>query len=73
MKTTVIRCARCGQDHEGIEPRKLARAFAPPEAAPMVWSHWAPCPTNGDPIMFVIPDNSDGVALPGSEVGRGKN
>jgi hypothetical protein len=44
-------CARCGGDHDQVRFQRMARAFAPPEAAPIVWQHWAPCPTNGDPIM----------------------
>lgn len=49
--TDVIACARCGGDHRSVEFRRLARAFAPPEAAPIVWGFWAPCPSNGDPIL----------------------
>ena len=44
-KRTIQNCARCGGDHEGIVPRRFAQ---PPEG----WDSWAPCPTNGDPILI---------------------
>lgn len=49
--TDVINCARCGGSHSQVVFRPLARPFAPVEAAPIVWERWAPCPTNGDPIL----------------------
>lgn len=46
-------CARCGGNHPGpLEARKLARAFAPPEAGGITWSHWLSCPANGEPILI---------------------
>lgn len=48
----VTNCARCGGTHEHVEVRVLAVPFAPPEAAPVEWQSWAPCPTNGDPILI---------------------
>lgn len=50
----VTACSRCGGDHARIEAHPLERAFAPPEAAPLRWTHWAPCPVNGQPIMFIV-------------------
>jgi hypothetical protein len=44
-------CARCGGDHDKLEARPLAQPFAPSEAVGTTWTHWATCPTNGDPIM----------------------
>lgn len=52
MKVSVTACARCGADHADLEFRALERHFAPPEASPIVWTHWAACPTNGDPILL---------------------
>lgn len=49
----VIGCARCGADHEDITPQKLDRPIAPPETS-IMWSHWAPCPTNGQPIIIAM-------------------
>lgn len=61
-------CARCGGSHEGIVARRMARPFAPAEAfdpqrGQLTWTHWALCPTNGDPILIMVE--------PGSEVRRG--
>lgn len=41
-------CARCGESHYDLEFQPLTR--------PTEWSHWAPCPTNGEPIMLKIVD-----------------
>lgn len=51
-------CSRCGQDHE-VQPMAFTRPFAPPEAAPVVWSKWATCPTTGDPILISERAESD--------------
>ena len=53
-------CARCGGDHERVTASRMTQPFAPAEAAPMIWTHWAACPTNGEPILIggitVVPD-----------------
>lgn len=49
---TVSGCSRCGEDHAHLPIDRLHRAHAPPEAAPVEWSHWATCPTNGQPILI---------------------
>lgn len=59
----ISQCARCGDDHDDVEPKLMAQPFAPPEADGLAWTHWAPCPTNGDPILFMI-TRLDGMALP---------
>lgn len=43
-------CARCGDSHSRLEFHALERPMAPAETTVM-WTHWAPCPTNGQPIM----------------------
>jgi hypothetical protein len=50
---TVRSCARCSGDHVGILARPLTIPFAPAEAAPLIWTHWAPCPVNGEPILVM--------------------
>jgi hypothetical protein len=35
--------------------RKLER---PIDDATIVWTHWAPCPTNGDPILMRITERT---------------
>lgn len=34
--------------------KPLARPFAPPEAGGLAWTHWYPCPTNGDPVLVIV-------------------
>lgn len=51
---SIVDCARCGEDHTILEAVPFVRPFAPPAAAPVVWTHWAKCPTNGDPILFQV-------------------
>lgn len=63
----IIRCSRCGENHNDVEPRKLARQMDPPDC-PVIWTHWLPCPTNGDQIMIAINNESDGDIPPGRDV-----
>lgn len=44
-------CARCQKDHDKLEFEKLAHPIRD-------LTHWAPCPTNGQPILLRI--ESDG-------------
>jgi hypothetical protein len=43
----VKHCARCGKDHEKVIFKKLT------QPGPR-HSHWAPCPTNQEPIMMRV-------------------
>lgn len=44
-------CARCGKDHENLSFRRFA--LYPVEISDKeVMDYWAPCPTNGDPILL---------------------
>lgn len=56
--TNIVNCSRCGADHAELEATKLERPFAPPEAAPIEWTHFALCPTNGHPILIVTRDDA---------------
>lgn len=49
----VSNCARCGGYHKELEAKQLTKPFAPEAATPITWTHWATCPTNGEPIMIV--------------------
>jgi hypothetical protein len=53
----LVDCARCGRDHKGIMLRPLERPIAM-EDGTLVFTHWAPCPANGDPIVqrIIEPD-----------------
>lgn len=48
----VKRCARCRGDHEALLFQKLTHSMAP-ENCDHEWTHWALCPTNGEPIMLL--------------------
>jgi hypothetical protein len=48
--TNVHGCDRCGDSHELVGFRPLTNPCG-------VLTHWAPCPTNGEPIMLaIVPD-----------------
>ncbi len=49
----IVNCARCGSNHDDLDFAELEVLFAPPEANGKTWTHWAPCPTNGQPIMLM--------------------
>lgn len=53
-KISMSNCSRCGVGHTDVETEKLEHPFAPPECAPVVWTHWARCPSNGQPIMVML-------------------
>lgn len=66
LTINVRSCARCGGDHPALQflklqqPMVLENAFVlEPGTQPdldaearIVWTHWATCPTNQEPIML---------------------
>lgn len=44
-------CARCGGEHENIEFKPLTMPCEPDQDGTQI-THWAPCPTNGEPILM---------------------
>lgn len=48
----LIGCARCGEDHKEITYTRLTRPLE--IGSTLVFSHWAPCPVNGEPVMLSI-------------------
>lgn len=65
-------CARCGEDgpRHPDGPKFLFRRFTHPieDADGTVWTHWAPCPVNGDPVLLktlVSPGAVNGSPPPG--------
>ncbi len=47
----IINCARCGENHINITAKPLSQpVFLNDE---VLYTHWAPCPTNGEPILVV--------------------
>lgn len=54
-----VGCARChGDGHPGITFKRLTHAFEP-DGVEEAYTHWAPCPTNGEPIMLAFIDEPD--------------
>jgi len=48
-----IGCARCGGDgHPGMTFMPLAHPVELDDGT--AFTHWAPCPTNGEPILLLI-------------------
>lgn len=51
FKTHSLRgCARCGHDHSDILWMPLTQPVEDPDGTK--WTHWASCPTNGQPILM---------------------
>lgn len=51
MTQNLVGCARChGPGHEGLVFAQLHHPFVGDDA--IAYTHWAPCPTNGQPIML---------------------
>ncbi len=49
----VVGCARChGDGHPALTFRPFTHPVEGRGVA--VFTHWAPCPTNGEPILFAI-------------------
>lgn len=45
-------CARCGEDHSYINFKPLTFACGD-------YTHWAPCPTNGEPLLMKIENKEE--------------
>lgn len=43
------KCARCGEPHKNVTFKPLARPMPNEPSEP--FTHWAPCPTNGEPLL----------------------
>jgi hypothetical protein len=49
---SVVGCARChGGGHEDVRWEPLTH---PAETGDVTFTHWAPCPTNGQPILVAV-------------------
>lgn len=62
---SITGCARCGCDgHDDVMWQPLAYPFDPCSTEPEgAFTHWAPCPNNGEPIMMRVTEMS-------GEIGR---
>lgn len=56
VTVALVACPRCGGDHEQLELQPLDR---PADLGGMLGlrplTHWAPCPTNGQPVLVRDP------------------
>jgi hypothetical protein len=43
-------CARCGGDHNELHFERLEMPVIDDDGT--TWTHWAPCPANGQPILM---------------------
>lgn len=43
-------CARCGTDHQSVRFERLLHEMRDSDGT--IWTHWARCPTNGQPILL---------------------
>jgi len=59
QQTTDVRtCARCGGDHDAVTFTRLTHPIDMEPGTPYFATHWAPCPTNGEPILLrAMPDD----------------
>lgn len=50
IEIDLVGCARChGDGHKGLKFAKLTHPVDDPTGE---YTHWAPCPTNGEPILL---------------------
>lgn len=56
-------CARCrGAGHPNLTFLPLTRPFElSVDGVEIIFSHWAPCPTNGEPILLTWLDSAEDV------------
>ncbi len=48
---SIVGCARChGEGHEDVWWQPLTHPMS--TSTDVLFTHWAPCPTNGEPILM---------------------
>jgi hypothetical protein len=67
MKIRVNGCSRCLGDHGELEFEELDH---PIDAGTVELTHWAPCPTNGQPMLWGRTDAAWGEEPATDENGR---
>lgn len=55
---SVGRCARCNGDHRHVAFTRLEHPVPDVEVVGG-WTHWAPCPANGQPILLAVRKTSE--------------
>jgi hypothetical protein len=57
IEANVTGCSRCGEYHKQLVFKKFTN---PIDDTNGKWTHWATCPTTGDPVLMRIVDDDDG-------------
>jgi hypothetical protein len=47
----IIRCSRCGKNHRELKAKKLTHPVRCPHRLTPLYTHWATCPTNKQPLL----------------------
>lgn len=73
-ETAIQSCARCGEDHDGLTFVPFQRPPMQDDESGPFATHWARCPTTGDPILVICAPESNPKAFvlrvaPSDEVG----
>lgn len=50
-------CARCGGNHDSLEFKEFKIPIK--DSDKETWTHWATCPSTGDPVLMKIPKSED--------------
>ena len=54
MKTNIISCARCGENHDNLEMKKLTNSITIPNTNGNEIGYWAMCPKLNEPILIMV-------------------
>lgn len=54
MKTNIISCARCGENHENLEISKLTNPIEIDGVNGHKINYWAVCPKLNEPIIIMV-------------------
>ena len=54
MKTNIIGCARCGENHTDLEMKKLTIPIDIPDTNGNEIGYWAMCPNLNEPILIIV-------------------
>lgn len=55
ITTDLVGCARChGDGHKALTFQPLTYPLRPDREHEPPLTHWAPCPTNGEPILMRV-------------------
>ena len=54
MRTNIIGCARCGEDHKDLEMEKLTIPIDIPDTNGNKVEYWSMCPNLNEPILIIV-------------------